>query len=209
MDHPVDKPLNSLLRMAVLAGVETAVRLHVHRGDDLNARDGNGMTPLMLAASKNKGNICSLLLSSGANPLLTDPAGRDALTLARAAGAANAVAILEPHEHKLASEAVANHITIPEVVSSVSSNVDAQKSVSLQPIVFDEDGGPFDLSGWVAEEDSPAPEDNGELSEAARVVHGVISTHVLVDSSEDWGDVEAFLPERAVPLPRVGDEDGR
>lgn len=213
VDHPVgeplSQPLNSLLRMAVLAGVETAVRLHVRRGDDLNARDGNGMTPLMLAASKNKGSICSLLLSSGADPALTDPGGRDALTLARVMGAPSAVAVLEPFEHNLVNEATANHITILEVESSVCSNVDAPKAVSPQPIALDEDGDPFDLSDWEAEEDGPAPKDNGELLEAARVVYGVISTHVLIDSSEDWGDVEAFLPEGAVPLPRVGDEDGR
>ena len=201
VEHPIGKPLNSLLRMAVLAGVETAVRLHVRRGDDLNARDGNGMTPLMLAASKNKGGICSLLLSSGADPALTDPRGRDALALARAAGAVSAVAVLEPLEQQPGGEATANRVIIPEA--------DAPIAVSLQSIALDEDGAPFDLSGWEPEEDGLAPEDNGELSEAARVVHGVISTHVLIDSSEDWGDVEAFLPERAVPLPRVGDEDGR
>ncbi len=167
------------------------------------------MTPLMLAASKNKGSICSLLLSSGANPTLTDLGGRDALALARSAGAASAVAVLEPLEHKLASETTANHITIPEVESSVNSNIDAQRAVSLSSVSPDEDGGSFDLSGWEAEEDGPAPEDNGELSEAARVVHGVISKHVLVDPSEDWGDVEAFLPERAMPFPKVGEEEGR
>lgn len=78
-DHPFGKPLNSLLRMAILAGVAVAVRLHIRRGDDLNARDGSGMTPLMLAASRNKGEICSLLLSAGADPTLTDPGGRSAL----------------------------------------------------------------------------------------------------------------------------------
>ena len=34
-----------------IAGVESAVRLHIDRGDDLNARDrGEGLTPLMRAA---------------------------------------------------------------------------------------------------------------------------------------------------------------
>ena len=66
--------LSRLLRTAVLAGVESAVRVHIARGDDLNARDEAGMTPLMLAAHRDRGAICALLLEAGANPLLTDPA---------------------------------------------------------------------------------------------------------------------------------------
>ncbi|MGA8393997.1 MAG: ankyrin repeat domain-containing protein, partial [Burkholderiaceae bacterium] len=89
-----ERLLNRLLKMAVLAGVETAVRMHVRRGDDLDARDGDGMTPLMLAASKNKSAICALLLESGADAFLTNTSGRDALEIAKASGAAEAAAVL-------------------------------------------------------------------------------------------------------------------
>ena len=58
------KPLNQLLRMAVMAGVESAVLIHIDRGDDLNARDASGMTPLMLSAARNKSAICKLLLNA-------------------------------------------------------------------------------------------------------------------------------------------------
>jgi RNA polymerase primary sigma factor len=211
VDHPDGKPLNNLLRMAVLAGVEIAVRLHVRRGDDLNARDGNGMTPLMLAASKNKGMICSLLLSSGADPTLTDPGGRDALALARAAGAAGAVSVLEPLVCMQVDEAPAKNETAPEVVSGANSDADVQSGGALPTITLelDPECGSFDLSGWEVEEDGSAPEDDGALSESARVVHGAISAHVPIDTSEDWGDFDAFLPERAVPLQKVGDAEGR
>src|SRR3972149_6184599 len=87
-------PLNLLLKMAVVAGVETAVRLHIRRGDDLDARDGGGLTPLMLAASRNKANICRLLLASGVNPDLADPSGRNALAIAHATGASDAAAVI-------------------------------------------------------------------------------------------------------------------
>ena len=66
MDRPV-KPMNPLMRMAVLAGVETAVRLHIRRGDNLDARDGGGATPLMLAAGRKKKGVVALLLSAGDN----------------------------------------------------------------------------------------------------------------------------------------------
>lgn len=89
------RPLNRLFRMAVVAGVEGAVRLHVHRGDDLNARDDKGFTPLMLAAARNKASICRLLLDAGADARMLDPTGRNALAIARDAGATDAVAVIK------------------------------------------------------------------------------------------------------------------
>ena len=74
------KPLNPMLRMAALAGVDAVVKLHIRRGDDINARDGSGMTPLMLAAF-DKASVCSLLIEAGADTSLADPAGRDAFPL--------------------------------------------------------------------------------------------------------------------------------
>lgn len=53
------------------------------------------MTALMLAASRNRAAICALLLSGGADHSLTDAEGRDALQHAKAAGALDALAILE------------------------------------------------------------------------------------------------------------------
>jgi RNA polymerase primary sigma factor len=53
--------------MAVVAGVESAVKIHINRGDDLNARDDKGLTPLMLSAARNKPTICKLLIDAGAD----------------------------------------------------------------------------------------------------------------------------------------------
>ena len=88
------QPLNQLLKMAIVAGVETAVRLHIRRGDDLNACDGAGLTPLMLAASRNKANICRLLLEAGVNPDIVDHSGRNALAIAHEAAASEAAAVI-------------------------------------------------------------------------------------------------------------------
>lgn len=213
VERSVGKSLNSLFRMAIITGVETAVRLHVRRGDDLDARDGNGMTPLMLAASRNKGAICALLLSSGADPALSDPSGRDALAVARAVGAVDAVSVLEPFARK-AGEGV------PEPAEGApkgeaGTNPDVMSDTDLRNVAgalvsgLDDEDHTFDLSGWEVEMDGPAPEDDGALSKAARSVHGAISAHVPIDTSEDWGDLDVFLPESAVPLPKVGNEEGR
>jgi RNA polymerase primary sigma factor len=90
-----ERPLNRLLKLAVMAGVENSVRVHVSRGDDLDARDPMGKTPLMLAALRDRAAICVLLLEAGADPSLRDGDGADALAIARASGATEALAAIK------------------------------------------------------------------------------------------------------------------
>src|SRR6218665_1454794 len=79
--------LSPFLRMAVVAGVQSAVQIHIHRGDNLNARASKGQSPLMLSAALNRAVICKLLIAAGADIGLLDPSGKDALTIARDSGA--------------------------------------------------------------------------------------------------------------------------
>ena len=62
-------PLNQFFKIAVMAGVESAVQLHIDRGDDINARDSNGVTLLMLSAAKNKAAICHIVIHKSAKPI--------------------------------------------------------------------------------------------------------------------------------------------
>ncbi len=78
-----------------MAGVESAVRLHIDRGDDLDARDDKGQTPLMIAASRNKASVCQILLDAGADVGALGPCGRDALSIAISAGADAAAATIK------------------------------------------------------------------------------------------------------------------
>lgn len=78
-----------------MAGVESAVRLHIDRGDDLDARDDRGQTPLMIAASRNKASVCQVLLDAGVDVGALGPCGRDALSIAISAGADDAAATIE------------------------------------------------------------------------------------------------------------------
>ena len=87
--------INRLLKMAVVGGAEAAVRLHIDRGDNLNSRDDRGLTPLMLAAARNKAEICRLLIDAGADLYALDPVGRDALAIAIAAGALGSASAVE------------------------------------------------------------------------------------------------------------------
>lgn len=86
--------MNPLLRMATIAGVEVAVKLHIARGDDLNARDNAGATPLMLAAARRKKGVVRLLLTAGANPELLDSQGVSTLTYAEKGGCSECIALL-------------------------------------------------------------------------------------------------------------------
>ena len=72
--------------MAVLNGAVESVRLHLRAGEDVNAVDEKGRSPLMLAASKGRVDICGLLLAEGADPALRDNGGNDALILALGQG---------------------------------------------------------------------------------------------------------------------------
>jgi RNA polymerase primary sigma factor len=87
--------LNRFLRIAVTTGVESAVQVHINRGDDLDARDEKGQTPLMISAARNKAAICKLLVAAGADASLLDPSGRSALGIAQAAGAHEAATAIE------------------------------------------------------------------------------------------------------------------
>jgi RNA polymerase primary sigma factor len=80
--------------MAIVSGADRVVRIHIDRGDDVNARDRNGFTPLMLAAASNRAAICQMLLEAGADANLINNIGQDALAVARAKGANDAVLVI-------------------------------------------------------------------------------------------------------------------
>ncbi|VVM48754.1 RNA polymerase sigma factor RpoD [Pseudomonas fluorescens] len=119
--------LNPLLRMATIAGVEVAVKLHIARGDDLNARDGRGATPLMLACARRKKGIVQLLLAAGAKPQLLDPEGRNALQHAEVGKCAQCIALLR--------EALGSSVQVNEndVSDEDSPQTDVQATESFHP----------------------------------------------------------------------------
>lgn len=102
MDSPARK-LNPLLRLAAISGVETAIKLHIRRGDDLDARDGSGATPLILAAGRRRKGAVRLLLDAGANLTLADQSGMDALAHAIKGGCPETIAILTEAVARLAA----------------------------------------------------------------------------------------------------------
>jgi len=213
--------LSRFFRMAAVAGVESAVQVHIDRGDDLNARDNNGQTPLMLSAARNKASICQLLLAAGADAGLTDPLGRSALVIAQAAGALEAASVIAAGCVSQRSSVggddygVLSHVVPDEQGGPVADDAQIIRVVEVdfeQPVIArfasDDDGG-LDLSGWEAELDQQPPEGDPALSRAAFEIQSAITEHQPIDTSANWDDFEAFLPDRAAPLPRADDVEAR
>jgi ankyrin repeat protein len=73
------------LHCASRRGDTAAVRHLASTGCDVNIPDGDGYTPLMLAAREGHAGVCELLISYGARCDLRTPRGETALSLARAA----------------------------------------------------------------------------------------------------------------------------
>jgi len=225
MDH-----LNRFLKMAVVAGVESAVQLHIDRGDNINARDGNGFTALMLAAARNKSSICKLLLNAGANKDLLAPSGKSAHAIAVDAGALEAAALFE-ESAPLSGDSSPADIEITPEIGQKGSTVDQYATGSPDhstPTGFrgvettaldlwDDEPGPvnsdsapgFDLLGWEAEEETSPPEVNPAVAEGARAIQEFISNHEPIDSSEGWDDVDIYLPDVSLPLARAEDAEAR
>ena len=224
-----EERLNQHLKIAVIAGVEDAVQLHIRQGSDLDARDSAGYTPLMLAASRNKANICRLLLNAGVNPDLVDNSGRNALAIAREATSSEAVAIIieAANVRQVPAEGPSllgngKELAIP---SPSAHNIEPDTAtrnddVGLERIEFssrddiplknfDEGESILDLSSWVIEEDGPPPIGNETLAVAATKLHHIITLHKPVDTAEDWEDFDLILPEFAAPLLQANDEEGR
>ncbi|WCJ27492.1 Protein phosphatase 1 regulatory subunit 12A [Euphorbia peplus] len=71
------------LHCAARRGDMDAVKLLTRMGYDVNISDGDGYTPLMLAAREDHGSMCELLISCGAKCELKNNRGETALSVAR------------------------------------------------------------------------------------------------------------------------------
>jgi RNA polymerase primary sigma factor len=178
--------MNRLFKVAVAAGVENAVRLHIERGDHPDCRDDRGLTALMIAAARNKASICRLLLAAKADPRLLDPQGRDALTIARGAGAIDAEAVL-----RLALDPPTS-LTAPAAVPPKPEGWST-----------DDDVIGLDLSGWIEDEEPTEPLEGSELASAAAAVQVAITYHPPIDSAAAWDEVDIALPSFAQPIART------
>ena len=180
------------------------------------------MTPLMLAAARNKPTICKLLLGAGANADLLDPSGKTALKLAVEAGAGASASVLDA-VHSLPSSFPPSDILLDswsdpvaefhEAAEKPAPGIEAQSSGSeatqLAAIGEELDEHEFDLSGWEAEEELMPPKVDPTVLGAASAVQAAITAHEPLDFSAEWDDIDTYLPEVALPLVRADNTEGR
>ncbi len=161
-------PLSKLFRLAVVTGVSRAVQVHIDRGDDLNARDSEGLTPLMLAAARNKPAICKLLLDAGADGSLQELTGKTAHDIAVAASAHDAAAVI-----------VASRIQSPN-----KAQIDADSVLEVDGL------------GGLEEQGLSAAENHGryEPSAAAVLARGIADL-TLDTERETWFSTESLFVE--------------
>ena len=76
------------LKTATVMGDGAAVKELLDDGKDPNARQADGITPLMIAASRNDLVIATMLLAGGADPNVRAAGGVNALSIAKARGVA-------------------------------------------------------------------------------------------------------------------------
>lgn len=197
--------LNRLLKIAAANGVENAIKVHIKKGDDLNARDEMGKTPLMIAARSKQTNACKLLLENGADPLLLDLEGKDAATIAAEAGFSETATLIQSFTLVSAkAEAIEKAPSLPLFVtnkavtesSAIASNITGE----LAP---DQLNWEWSIGSWEPEDEAPPPEENPEIPLKVKAQQKEISDHVAIDTSADWGDFDVSLPEYAEPIIRT------
>jgi RNA polymerase primary sigma factor len=168
--------------MASLSGVATAVRIHIRRGEDINAKDEKGRSPLLLAASKGHVDVCRILLDAGADPVSTDKNGNSPLSIALAS---NLPALVELFSGIDAGSSTA------KMGSSQLNRTDSEENADAS----DENEADFDPTLWESEAEAISPLSDPECLVGERVVQRQISAHTPIDTDFDWIDVEIDLPE--------------
>jgi len=178
--------LSSTFKQAVALGIEAVVLHHLRSGQDVNARDDKGQTPLIIAAAKGRAKICSILLEAGANPALKDSSGFTALDMAISQKRSDVWELLQRHS-------IAEPRSPPE--PPVPAPPPSPKVVPVVAVTIDEGGGDLDLSGWQPEIELPPPPQDPLVLPDVRSTQRELGEHVPIDLDEDWSDVEITLPE--------------
>ncbi|MDD4615994.1 MAG: sigma-70 family RNA polymerase sigma factor [Alphaproteobacteria bacterium] len=173
--------INPLFRLAAIRGSKPTVELFLRRGENLDARDENGFTPLMLAAMGDNITICELLLDGGADPSARNNEGDDVFDLLRKMGKRELMALLSLK-------------TKNNKIQTIQQRPDEPKEPNAVP----------DEAGWEHEHIPVKPvQDDTCLVEASERRRRDMLL-VAQNTDEDWSDIAAaFSPTKKAKL-----EDG-
>lgn len=166
--------LKPLLRLAALRGDAEHVLRYLQLGGDVEARDQQGRTLHMLAASKGHLDLCRLI-------------SEHALEIERLAlqKAVDSAATLDGPRSNERVGVAENSAQTPATDSTQNLSPEA-----------DEFKSEF-FASWEEEATIEAPLEDPSLRSTIQVVQEVISKHVIVDRDEDWNDLAKLLPSHA------------
>ncbi|HOT27661.1 MAG TPA: ankyrin repeat domain-containing protein [Candidatus Ozemobacteraceae bacterium] len=122
------------LHCAVENGQNAILELLTSRGADLNVRDGRNLTPLHLAAVKNRAEACRILLDAGCDVDVTGFTSRD--------GSAESTPL------HLAAESGARDVV--ELLISRGANVNAVNNFHRTPLFWAKKAGKTDVAELLA-----------------------------------------------------------
>lgn len=137
------------LHCAVDTAQDAVLELLTSRGADLNARDGNNLTPLHLAAVKGRVEACRILLDAGTDVNVTGFTSRD--------GSAESTPL------HLAAESGAREVV--ELLISRGANVNAVNNFQRTPLFWARKAGKTDVAELLAAHG--AVEDPSEIPTSA------------------------------------------
>lgn len=168
--------LRPLFRMSLRKGTAPSVLLHIRRGAPVNGRDDRDWTPLMLAASAGRHEVCLLLLAEGADPSLTTD-GRTAADMAGAAGHRGLADALRPVRTQLP----------PAPAGDAVDDLSLHAAEDLAP----------DADGWESEETFSPGTGDGSVAEAARDAQQALAVARDGAFEVTWQETDVSLPSEA------------
>ena len=89
-----------LLRVSAVSGNQKVASLLIDAGADVNVKDKDGKTPLMVAVLNNHEELVQLLLDKGADASVKNEFGKGVLEMARVFDRQNVVSLLEERKKK-------------------------------------------------------------------------------------------------------------
>lgn len=166
--------LKPLLRLAALRGDAEHVLRYLQLGGDVEARDQQGRTLHMLAASKGHLDLCRLI-------------SEHALEVQR-------LAVEKTDDSPVALDGLwSNERNDEAEESSQTRATDSTQNSSPDGAEFESEF----FATWEEEVATEAPLEDPSLRSAMQIVQEVISKHVIVDNDEDWNDLAKLLPSHA------------
>ncbi|PZS48218.1 hypothetical protein A7X61_03920 [Stenotrophomonas maltophilia] len=166
--------LKPLLRLAALRGDAEHVLRYLQLGGDVEARDQQGRTLHMLAASKGHLDLCRLI-------------SEHAFEVQR-------LAVEKADDSTVALDSLWSNERNGEAEESSQTRAN-DSTLNSSP-----DGAEFEsefFATWEEEVATEAPLEDPSLRSTIQIVQEVISKHVIVDSDEDWNDLAKLLPSHA------------